>query len=295
MAIEVNRTRDVAFSDKVKAYFELTKPRIAFMLVLTAAAGFYLGSGQFDLSLFVVSMLGITFLAFGTATLNQFVERESDRLMKRTASRPLPSGRLTAREALIFGIILCILAELILFSFVNFLTGILGILVILGYVLLYTPLKKVTTFSTVIGAFPGAMPPLMGWTAAANEISIHAWILFSIIFFWQFPHFLAIAWMYRDEYEKAGIKMLPVIDKQGKVTILQVLAFTVLLLVTSVVPFFVGMVGSLYLTVSMLLGAYFLYSAIQMARKRTIASARQVLIASVVYLPIVFALIVLDS
>lgn len=295
VAIDVRKTQELAFSQRIKAYFELTKPRIAFMLVLTAAVAFYLGSDQFNFVLFFKSIIGITLLAFGTATLNQFLERKIDAVMQRTASRPLPSKRINATEALVFGILLCAGAELTLFYFVNTLTGVLGLLVIFGYLFLYTPLKRITTFSTVIGAFPGAMPPLMGWAAATNEISLQAWIMFSMIFFWQFPHFLAIAWVYREDYKKAGIKMLPVVEENGKITAQQVVFFTILLFLTSLMPFFLGMAGWVYLIAALLLGSYFLYFAVCMARQKSILAARKVLLASVVYLPIVFALLVLNS
>lgn len=210
---EIQEAKVVNLREKAAAYFELTKPRIAFMLVLTAAAGFYLGSASgFDWGLFINSMVGIALLAFGVATLNQFIERNIDGFMERTAKRPLPSGRLSGAEALVFGVLLCLIAEIYLAFLVNPLTAVLGLTVIIGYVLLYTPLKTRTSASTAIGAFPGAMPPLMGWTAASNEITLGAWILFAMLFLWQFPHFLAIAWMYREQYKKAGILMLPVVE-----------------------------------------------------------------------------------
>ena len=186
------------------------------MLVLTSAAGFYLGSkGSFDFVLFINSMIGITFLAFGVATLNQFIERRTDALMERTMNRPIPSGKVSPAEALIFGLILTVSAEIYLAFLVNPLTAALGLVVIVGYVLLYTPLKTKTSASTAIGAIPGALPPLMGWTSSANEITLGAWVLFALLFLWQFPHFLAIAWMYKEQYRKAGILMLPVVEKTG--------------------------------------------------------------------------------
>ncbi len=289
------QTKAEVFKGKLTAYFELTKPRIAFMLVLTAAAGFYLGSkSSFDWWLFAKSIFAITLLAFGVASLNQFLERKTDALMKRTAGRPLPSGRLSSVEALIFGLFLCVVAEVLFFTSVNALTGFLGLLVIVGYVLLYTPLKTKTTLSTAIGTIPGAMPPLIGWTSATNQISIEAWLLFAIILLWQFPHFLAIAWMYRDEYERAGILMLPVVDKEGKLTVRQVMIFTGLLFIVSLVPFFIGLGGIVYLFSAIALGAYFLYCAFLMAKEKSFVSARKVLVASVIYLPVIFALMALS-
>ncbi|MCA1589946.1 MAG: heme o synthase, partial [Acidobacteria bacterium] len=224
--VQLTAPRDIGAKEKLSAYVELTKPRIAFMLVLTSAAGFYLGSrGQVDLALFAHSMLAITLLAFGVATLNQYAERATDALMPRTSKRPLPTGTLSATEALIFGVLQCALAEFYLLLLVNGLTAFLGLTVIVGYVFLYTPLKTRTSASTAIGAVPGAMPPLMGWTAASGEVGLGAWSLFALLFLWQFPHFLAIAWMYREEYAKAGIKMLPVVEPEGRITARQIVLF----------------------------------------------------------------------
>ncbi len=294
-AADLGNTDSLSVKARLGAFFELTKPRIAFMLVLTSAAGFYMGAGgKVDLVLFVNSMLAIALLAFGVATLNQFLERAIDSLMERTARRPLPTGKVSSREALIFGLILCVGSELYLFFLVNTLTAILGLTVIVGYVLLYTPLKTRTTLSTAIGAIPGAMPPLMGWTAAANEITLGAWILFVALYLWQFPHFLAIAWLYREQYAKAGIRMLPVVEKAGKITAQQIVLFTVLLLPVSIGPFFVGIAGIYFLVGSILLGIWFLVASIKMARDKDSKRARQLLLTSVLYLPLFLALMVLD-
>ncbi len=292
---EIQQPKAIGVREKLAAYFELTKPRIAFMLILTSAAGFYLGSYQgFNLTLFINSTIGITILAFGVATLNQYIERETDKLMKRTATRPLPTQRITPNEALIFGIVQCAVAELYLFFLVNGLTAFLGLVVIVGYVLLYTPLKTRTTASTAIGALPGALPPLMGWTSAANNITIEAWTLFAILFLWQFPHFLAIATMYKDEYAKAGIKMLPAVEKDGKITARQIVMFTVLLIPVSLAPFFIGLSGIYYLVGASVLGIWFLWVSIETARAKTAEKSRKLLLVSVLYLPIIFALMVFN-
>lgn len=292
---EVRETRAIGFREKINSYLELTKPRIAFMLVLTSAAGFYLGSaGGFNIGLFVNSMLGITLLAFGVATLNQYIERDIDTLMERTAKRPLPAGKLTPMEALIFGTVLCAVAEVYLLFLVNGLTAALGVAVIVGYVLLYTPLKTRTSASTAIGAIPGAMPPLMGWTAAANHIDLSAWALFVLLFLWQFPHFFAIAWMYKEQYAKAGIVMLPVVEKDGRITARQIVLFTVMLLPVSVAPFFLGVAGFIYLAGAILLGLWYLWASIVAARAKTVEQSRKLLMVSVLYLPAIFALMVLD-
>lgn len=292
---EIQETKVTNVREKLAAYLELTKPRIAFMLVLTSAAGFYLGSnGNFNFTLFINSVIGITLLAFGVATLNQFIERKTDALMERTANRPLPTGKITPSEALIFGVLQCVVAELYLLFLVNGLTAALGLVVIVGYVLLYTPLKTKTSASTAIGAIPGAMPPLMGWTAAANEIMLGAWILFALLFLWQFPHFLAIAWMYRKQYANAGIKMLPVVEPEGKITARQIVIFTILLLPVSVAPYFFGVSGVIYLVGASLLGLWFLWTSIQAARAKSDEMARKLLLVSVMYLPIIFALMVFN-
>lgn len=285
-----------ALRDKFAAYVELTKPRIAVMLVLTSAAGFYLGtSADFQWVVFVHAMAGITLLAFGVATLNQFLERESDALMVRTARRPLPAKRLSSGEAFVFGLIQCVAAEVYLFYAVNPLTALLGLAVIAGYVLLYTPLKKRTTACTAIGAIPGAMPPLMGWTASAGQITLEAAILFGILFLWQFPHFLAIAVIYKDEYARAGIKMLPAVEASGRITAQQIVVFTILLLPISLGPFFVGLSGLAYLVVAFLLGVWFLYASAVAARSKGEREARRLMLVSVIYLPLLFLAMVLSK
>lgn len=293
---EITETKSIGAREKLAAYLELTKPRIAFMLVLTSAAGFYLAAGKgFNVTLFLNSMLGITLLALGVATLNQVWERRTDALMERTAMRPLPTQKVTFSEALIFGSLLCLSAEIYLAVLVNILTAVLGIVVIVGYLLLYTPLKTRTSASTAIGALPGAMPPLMGWTAASNEITLGAWILFALLFLWQFPHFLAIAWMYRDQYAKAGILMLPVVEPEGKITARQIIIFTIFLVAISLAPFFFGIAGLIYLIGASLLGLWFLAASIQAARAKSVEKARKLLLVSVLYLPILFALMVLNK
>jgi len=292
---EIQGVKAIGVREKLAAYVELTKPRIALMLVLTSAAGFYLGAAKgFDVLLFINSVIGIALLAFGVATLNQVWEWRTDALMERTAKRPLPAQRLSVTEAMIFGVLLCLVAEIYLAFLVNPLTAFLGLTVIVGYVFLYTPLKKYTSASTAIGAIPGAMPPLMGWTSSANEITLGAWILFAMLFLWQFPHFLAIATMYREQYAKAGILMLPVVEPEGKITARQIILFTVLLLPVSLAPFFIGLAGSIYLVGASILGIWFLYASIQAARSKTVEKSRKLLLVSVLYLPLVFALMVLN-
>ena len=295
ITIEIEETKSFSVREKLAAFVELTKPRIAFMLVLTSAAGFYLGTkNHFEWLLFINSIVGIALLAFGVASLNQFIERRTDALMERTAQRPLPTQKIAPGEALIFGLLLCVSAEIYLAFLVNYLTAFLGLLVIIGYVLLYTPLKTKTSASTAIGAIPGAMPPLMGWTSAADEISLGAWALFAMLFLWQFPHFLAIAWMYREQYGKAGVLMLPVVEKEGRLTGQQIVLFSVLLLPVSLAPFFLGISGLIYLIGAIALGIWFLLTSIQAARVKSNENARKLLLVSVLYLPIIFALMVFN-
>src|ERR1043166_3429679 len=272
---------------RVAAYFEMTKPRITFLIMLTSAAGFALASrGPVDYVLFAHALIGIGLLSSGIGTLNQFIERDLDGLMRRTSDRPLPSGRLLPIEALWFGVLLTAGAEVYLAALVNTLTSVLGLFVIAGYLFVYTPLKTRTSLSTAIGAFPGAMPPLMGWTAARGEIDIAAWVLFAILFLWQFPHFLAIAWMYREDYGRAGIRMLPVVEPDGRVTGQQIIAYSLMLVPVSLLPAVLGISGKIYLVAAAVLGLLFLITSVRAAISKSNQHARQLLLASVLYLPL---------
>lgn len=302
-AIELNpggvteaRVEGLSLRERAPAYVDLTKPRITFLIVLTAAAGFFLGAkGSLDYLRFTHAMLGIALLSSGIATLNQYMERELDALMRRTMTRPLPSGKLAPTEALVFGAGLTIIAEVYLALLVNPLTALFGLSVIAGYLFMYTPLKTRTTLSTVVGAFPGAMPPLMGWTAAANDVTTGAWVLFAILFLWQFPHFLAIAWMYKEDYGRAGIRMLPVVEPEGRITGQQIVAYTAMLLPVSLLPTLIGISGHVYFYGAILLGTLFLLSSISAALSKSRQQARRLLLASVLYLPLLFGLMVLNQ
>ncbi len=285
----------ISARERLAAYVELTKPRITFLIVLTSAAGFALGSpGRVDYAALGRAMLGIALLSSGIATLNQYMERDLDALMRRTANRPLPSGKLLPWEALVFGVGLTVLAEAYLAVLVNPLTALLGLTVIAGYLFGYTPLKTKTSLSTLVGAFPGAVPPLIGWAAARGEIGIEAWVLFAILFLWQFPHFLAIAWMYREDYTRAGILMLPVVEPDGRVTAQQIVVYTILLLPVSLLPTALSISGKFYLYGAIVLGLLFLYSSLRAAFSKSRQEARRLLLASVIYLPLLFILMVLD-
>lgn len=299
-AIELNsgsvaQLERLSARDRLAAFAELTKPRITFLIVLTSAAGFALASpGRINYAALLSAMFGIALLSSGIATLNQYIERDLDALMRRTADRPLPTGKLLPWEALLFGSGLTVLAEVYLAVMVNPLSAVLGLTVIAGYLFAYTPLKTRTTLSTMVGAFPGAVPPLIGWAAARGSIGIEAWVLFAILFLWQFPHFLAIAWMYREDYGRAGILMLPVVEPDGRVTAQQIVVYTILLLPVSLLPTVLGISGKVYLYGAIVLGLLFLYSSVRAALSKSRQEARRLLLASVIYLPLLFILMVLN-
>ncbi|HEY9405171.1 MAG TPA: heme o synthase [Pyrinomonadaceae bacterium] len=287
----------VEMREKVSAYYELTKPRITFLVALTTSAGFLLGSvrGAFDYQLFAHTLVGVALLCSGISALNQWMERDLDRLMRRTARRPLPLGTLSPRAALVFGLALTVGAEIYLAAFVNALSAFCGATVIVGYLLCYTPLKTRTSLSTLVGAFPGAVPPLLGWAAATNHVGLEAWVLFAILFLWQFPHFFAIAWMYREDYARAGILMLPVVEPEGRLTKQQIVLWTLMLVPVSLAPAALGISGAIYFFGALVLGALFLWSSIAAAVTLSRRNARRVLLASVLYLPVLFVLMVINQ
>lgn len=285
----------LAVRERFAAYLELTKPRITFLIVLTSAAGFILGAkGLVDYSRLFHTLFGIALLSSGIATLNQYIERDLDRRMRRTAARPLPTGKLDPARALLFGALLTVVAELYLAFLVNPLTALLGATVVVGYLFCYTPLKTRTSLSTIVGAFPGAMPPVLGWTGASGHLGVEAWALFAILFAWQFPHFLAIAWMYREDYARAGIVMLPVVEPEGRLTGQQIVIWTLLLLPVSLFPVALGTSGHIYFYGAIILGMLFLASSLIAAFASTRQNARRVLLASVLYLPLLFGLMVIN-
>jgi len=274
---------------------ELTKPRITLMVVLTAGIGLLLASGgNVALSLVVHTLLGTGLLAAGSSALNQVLERDLDALMQRTAQRPLPAGRMHPDVALLFGVTIAIVGLLELTLFVNLLTALLGTLALASYVFLYTPLKRVSSLATVIGAIPGAIPPLMGWTAVTNEIALGAWVLFGILFLWQLPHFLAIAWMCREDYARAGLPMLPVVEPDGRSTARQMVLWGAALLPVSLMPTVLGLTGITYFLGTLTLGCFFLGVCVAFSLSFSTQAARRVLLVSVLYLPAVLAVMVLD-
>ena len=280
-----------AFKDLI----ELTKPRITLMVVLTAGIGLLLASGGAASFVLVIhTLVGTGLLAAGSSALNQVLERDLDAMMQRTAQRPLPAGRMHPDAALLFGVALSIVGLLELTVFVNLLTALLGTLALASYVFLYTPLKRVSSLATVIGAIPGAIPPLMGWTAVTNEIGLGAWVLFGILFLWQLPHFLAIAWMCREDYARAGLPMLPVVEPDGRSTARQMVLWGAALLPVSLLPTVLGLTGITYFLGTLALGCFFLAVCVAFALSFSTQAARRVLLVSVLYLPDVLAVLVLD-
>jgi protoheme IX farnesyltransferase len=244
--------------------------------------------------LIVHTIVGTGLIASGTAALNQWYEREADEKMRRTQGRPIPSGRVTPTRAFWFGVALEIIGTAELWLGVNALTSLLGVATILLYLCAYTPLKQKTWWSTTVGAIPGAMPPLIGYAAAADRLTAEAWVLYAILFLWQFPHFYAIAWMYREDYSRAGIRMLPVVEPDGQSTSRQILIYSALLIPISLLPNWLGMAGSVYFVGALAMGLMFLYSGIRVTVDRTRVRARRVLLASVIYLPVLYCLMVFD-
>ena len=266
------------------------------LVLLTTLAGFYLGSrGAMNLALMLNTLAGTALVAAGAAALNQLLEREYDAKMRRTQNRPLPSGRLQPTTVMLFGGVCAVAGLVYLALAVNLLTCVIAAVTLVSYLFIYTPLKRVTWLNTAVGAVPGALPPLIGWTAARGELTSEGWVLFAIVAFWQIPHFMAIAWMYRDEYARAGFKMLPVIDPDGRRTSQQALSHALGLLFVSLCPFTFKLAGSVYLAGALLLGVVFLWCAIQFARQLTLVRARQLFLASILYLPLLLALMVLDK
>lgn len=280
----------------ILALISLCKPRILFMVTLTSAVGYILAAGGVDnYYRFILMLIGTGLTCGGSAVLNNYLERDNDKNMKRTCKRALPTGAVAPTDALVFGIILVMAGSCLLAYEVNLLSGFLALLTAFMYVVVYTPLKKITWLNTFVGAIPGALPPVGGWAAATGEISLAAWVLFLIIFLWQFPHFYAIAWMYKEDYARGGFKMLPVVEPNGYSTFRQVVIYSLLLLVISIYPTFIGMAGWVYLTGAIILGIGMLVIGCMLADSHSIQDARRLLRASVIYLPVLLTLIVFDS
>lgn len=276
-------------------WVELTKPRITLLVTLTTAAGFALASERpLDLPKFGATLVGTALVAAGSAAWNQYVERETDSLMRRTASRPLPGGRMLPEHALAFGGALAAAGLLLLWFLVNPLTSAIGLATLFAYVAVYTPMKRRTSLATLVGAVPGAAPPVMGWTGAAGDLGLGGWLLFSILFLWQLPHFLSIAWLYRDDYRRAGMPLLTVNDPDGRATGRQAVLYALTLLPVSILPSAIGMTGGAHLAGALAFGLAFLAAAVLFAHRQTVTTARRLLLASVFYLPAVFTVAVVD-
>jgi protoheme IX farnesyltransferase len=276
-------------------FVTLTKPRLNFLVLLTTAAAYSLGAGPGStLSDLIHTLLGTFLVAGGAAALNQVWERKTDRLMRRTQTRPMADMRMTVAQGTTFGLALTIIGAAELAWFINPLSAIVALLTTASYVLFYTPLKLRTSLSTIAGALPGALPAVIGWAAATNTLSIEGWVLFGIVFMWQMPHFLAIAWMYRDEYARAGMPLLPVIEPDGRSTGRQAVLYTAALIPLSLMPTGVGLATARYLVGAIALGAVLMFLSVEFSAKRDLPTARRLFFGSILYLPILWALLVFD-
>lgn len=276
-------------SSRLADFLQLTKPRLNLLVVFTTAGGYWLGlAGHVDLGLLAHAVMGTALVAGGSAVFNQLYERDVDALMTRTRTRPLPDGRITPPQAFWFGLVLCAAGLAQLAFGANPLAALVAFATLVTYVILYTPLKRRTSFSTVVGAIPGALPPVIGWAAATNTLSREAWLLFAIVFLWQMPHFLALGWMYRDEYRRAGFPILPVSEPDGRSTARQTMAYAAALLPVSLTPAMTGLAGGVYFVVALVLSLGFLWLAFTFARRLTRAAARDLFLGSLLYLPLIW-------
>src|ERR1700720_1584576 len=290
------RATALAQPSKLSAYITLTKPDVSFLVLMTTGAGYYMGArGPIGWLHMIHVIVATMMIAAGTAALNHYIERESDRYMRRTASRPLPSGVLQPREALIFGVALSVAGALDLYLTAGALAAGLGVATCLSYLLAYTPLKRRTVWATFVGAFPGAIPPMIGWVAATGSLDRGAWLLFAILFFWQFPHFHAIAWMYREDYARAGILVLPVVDRNGTRTFRQIVWFAAGLVAVSLLPALLGLAGVLYFFGALVVSTALVQVALWAASTKTNVRAKWLMHATVLHIPLLLALMAYDK
>lgn len=293
--MHVTETALVAPATRLADFVELTKPRITFLVLVTTAVGYALGVGpSFQPAVFLALLVGTALVSGGASALNQWAERDADARMTRTASRPLPSGRLAPSDALAFGAAISAVGLALLAGAVGALTAALALASLGSYVLLYTPLKRTTPLCTLVGAVPGAIPPMMGWAAARGTLDREAWALFAVLFLWQLPHFLAIAWIHREDYARAGFPMLPVSDPDGASTARQTVAYAAALVPVTLLAGSFAAAGQVYLWSALALGLVFLACTVVFAVQRSVRAARWVFLASVLYLPAVLGLMVLD-
>ena len=279
----------------LRAFIVLAKPEITLMVMISAGVSSLLASDSLRIIVLIHSVVGIGLLSAGASVLNQFLEREPDGRMRRTARRPLPSGELTAGRALILGVAVSSAGMLYVFLLLNALTALLGLLTLVSYLFIYTPLKTKTSFCTFVGAFPGAAPVLMGWSAMTNNLTLEAAALYAILFLWQFPHFYAIGWLYRDDYARAGMLMLQAREaNDGRTTFRLILISTQLLIIASLLLTFIAHTGTLYLVSAMILGICFYHFAYQVSLSQSKLAAKRLLHASVIYLPLLYLFMILD-
>ena len=279
-----------------EAYYELTKPSITFMILISTALGYFIGgNGISNYQHFILTLLGSCMISSGSGALNHFAEAESDKVMYRTSLRPIPAGIISSKNAMIFGVALILIGSGLLYFFINPLTCVLALITALMYLFVYTPLKKLTWLNTSIGAIPGSLPPIGGWVAATGVLDPEAWILFAILFLWQHPHFYAIALMFKDDYKKAGLKMLPVVEPDGARTNRQIIWHALLLIPVSVMPVYINLLGMIYFWAALILGIGYLLSGFILAKQYSVNNARLVLKVSVFYLPILFLTIMVDK
>ena len=291
-----SRTAALAQPTKLGAYIALTKPEVSLLVLMTTGAGFYMGAhGPMPWLHMLHVIFGTMMIAAGTAALNHYIERESDRFMRRTASRPLPAGQLTPAEALRFGLGLALAGAVDLYYSAGLIACLLGVFTALSYLLAYTPLKKRTVWATFIGAIPGAIPPMIGWTAATGKLGTGAWLLFAILFLWQFPHFHAISWMYREDYARAGILMLPVVDKDGTRTFRQIVLYAASLVAVSLLPAIMGFAGMLYFFGALVTCTGLVQVCLWAASAKTNTRAKWLMHATVLHIPILLGLMMYDK
>ena len=287
-------------SDRVRRraldFLELTKPRVVLMVLVTTTVGFYLGSqGEPDYVSLLHTLFGTALAGGGTLALNQLLEREADAKMDRTRLRPLPDGRLQPLDALVFGTLITVGGLVYLTLEVNSLSAQVTATIVITYLFAYTPLKKKTSLCSIVGAIPGALPPVIGWAATREALNLEAWVLFTIMFLWQMPHSLAIGWLYREDYARAGFRLLPVIDQDGKSTGRQIVSNCLALLAVGLIPTLIGFTGTTYFFCALLLGSIFLWYGISLALSCSQAAARRLLFASLVYLPVLLAVMAFDK
>ena len=279
-----------------EAYYELTKPSITFMILVSTALGYFMGgNGISNYQHFILTLLGSCLISSGSGALNHFAESDTDKIMHRTNLRPIPAGIILPENAMIFGVALIFFGSGILYFFINTLTCVLALTTALMYLFIYTPLKKLTWLNTPVGAIPGAIPPIGGWVAATGSLDPEAWILFAILFLWQHPHFYAIALMFKDDYKKAGLKMLPIVEPNGSRTNRQIIWHALLLIPVSVMPVYINLLGMIYFWAALILGIGYLLSGFILAKQYSVNNARLVLKVSVFYLPILFLTIMVDK